>query len=455
MQQRRDSMLGYMAVLAVCMYLIEIWFAIDWLQYLYSPLAVVLVICSLWRLRGFNLYILLLLLIIAFYIFIDRDVHFTVMLASFGENMSLLGLFILVPLFGVYLSNAGYYGALSELIQKREEVKGAHPYRLGYGLTAFMGSILNLGSLPLIFRMGQESLSSFGQKQFALTLMRAFGFCMLFSPYFVNVGLVLVLYDLAWLEIAGFAVILAVIYTIMAALFFKRTTFANEVYQVKRKEEQRKVTEATVPGFVFYMLCLLLLSFLLELALPLNMLTVVTTLALVYPFIWALFKRMGMVYMQAAHEYMKLSFTRLYRELGIFITAGVIGAAIAVTGMGVIVSEWLVNISNGIVPVIIFILIMISILLALVGIHPVIIIIGLGSALSPGMFGMEPSVMAVVLLCAWALSTQLSPFSGSVLMTSYLADESSGQLTKKNVGFVMALVGVMTAVLTVFHIFQS
>ncbi|MFB4165939.1 hypothetical protein ACE1TI_19605 [Alteribacillus sp. JSM 102045] len=132
----------------------------------------------------------------------------------------------MIPLFGILMSEAGYLQDLKTVLRKTEEKRQALPYRLSYVMTAFLGSLLNLGSMPLVYKIGSESFSCFENKKFGLTLLRGFGFCMLWSPFFVNVGLVLVLYNLTWQQIGG--------YGLIVAAFFPSIRFSKEEYVQKR-----------------------------------------------------------------------------------------------------------------------------------------------------------------------------------------------------------------------------
>ncbi|WP_156911655.1 hypothetical protein [Salibacterium aidingense] len=107
--------------------------------------------------------------------------------------------------------------------------------------------------------------------------------------------------------------------------------------------------------------------------------------------------------------------------------------------------------SHGIIPILILLLIGTAMLLAFVGIHPVIIVLGLGSSLNPEQFGVHPPFMGLLLLTAWMIAVQISPFSGSVLMASNLMKVSPWKVIQKNAVFIGSLTIVMTIVLSIIH----
>ncbi|WP_252311858.1 hypothetical protein [Sinobaca sp. H24] len=198
-----------------------------------------------------------------------------------------------------------------------------------------MGSLLNLGSMPLVHKIGSESFTSFENKRFGLLIIRGFGFCMLWSPYFVNVALILVLYDLSWTDIGGFGLIMGACYSVIVALFFRSSVFSDPDERVNRSENKAPAAQQKqLRLFLLFVVILLLLSFLLEMTLPFGMLTVVVLLGLLYPLIWAAVLNMFRSYVEEAHEEISWSFKRLYNELGIFITAGFFGEALSLSPAG-------------------------------------------------------------------------------------------------------------------------
>ncbi|WP_252313410.1 hypothetical protein [Sinobaca sp. H24] len=451
-----ERLLGYVTFLAVLFYLAEEIFSMPGAVYVYSSAAGVLLLCSLSRMDRFTRSIIILLLGSGFWMFILYRETAPLMLFSLGENMNLLALFILVPFFGVFMSEAGFLKALQHALQKRELKHRSRPYLFGYVLTAGMGSLLNLGSMPLVHKIGSESFTAFENKRFGLLIIRGFGFCMLWSPYFVNVALILVLYDLSWTDIGGYGLIMGICYSVIVALFFPSSTFAAPDERVNRAENEEQASlQKQLRLFVLFVVLLLLLSFTMEMVLPFGMLTVVVLLGLIYPLIWASVLRMLRRYTVNAHEQVSWSFKRLYNELGIFITAGFFGEALSLSPAGEVLSHVLIEWSGGAVPVLSALLIAMAMGLAFIGIHPVIIVIGIGGSLDPALFGVTPSFMGMLMLSAWMLATQFSPFSGSVLMASNLMNISAWKLVRKNTPFLVTVYVVFIILLSGLHWFQS
>ncbi|WP_096200587.1 hypothetical protein [Bacillus sp. FJAT-45350] len=440
-------LLGALCYVTTILYLVEHFYPSNLIVIIYSTFGAILLACAFIFISNVNRFIVSTLLIVGSICLYIEGIPISVGMTGFGENTNLLSLFLLIPLIGTFMSTAGYLSALKDKVQEREQRGSQHPYRLSYFLTASIGVLLNYGSMAIVKRISEESFTAYRDKQLTLNIMRAFGFCMLWSPYFVNVGLILVLFDLSWFDIGRYGFFLGAIYLVVSWLLFRRISFSDDpiVENVKQKESSTK-QQSLLPFFTFSVV-LICLSFLLDYFLAVNMLTVVSLLALVLPFIWAMITKVIRSYIHDVADQVQHSFIRLKNELAVFISAGFFGMALSQTEIGSIISSILFQASFGSIYLLSIFIVVLSILLAQIGIHPVIIVIGIGSALSPVKFGVSPEYMALILLVAWTTATQMSPFSGQVLMASRLMNQSPTALIKQNYSFALLLAGLLTTVI--------
>lgn len=451
-QNRIFTFLGVLCYLTAVFYLMEQFFPSYILLFTYSTIAAVLFAAAFFFISNVSRIVVSVLLIVGTICFYLEGVPLSIAMLGFGENTNLLSLFLLIPLIGTFMSTGGYLSALKEKVQEMEQKGGRHPYRLSYMLTASMGIILNYGSMAIVKRMAEESFTAYRDKRLSLNIMRAFGFCMLWSPYFVNVGLVLVLFDLSWFDIGLYVIILAVIYLVISYFLFAQIKFPEDpVVSNKGREKGKKLSQSLTPLYMFS-ITLIALSFLLDFLLPVNMLTVVSLLALVFPFIWAAASRLLRYYIYDVTEQVQNSFLKIKNELAVFISAGFFGMALSYTEAGTVISGWLFQASFGSVYLLSMFIVTVAIALAQIGIHPVIIIIGIGSSLSPEKFGVSPEYMAIVLLLAWTAATQMSPFSGQVLMTSRLMNQPPTAIIRQNYKFAILSAALLTTTLYFFRL---
>ncbi|MDQ0258090.1 hypothetical protein J2S74_005554 [Evansella vedderi] len=445
--------LGICCYVTTILYLVEHFIISDIIRYTYSFLGFTLLVCSILFIPNVNRIVIIALLISGSIFFYIERISFGEILLSFGENINLLSLFLLIPLIGTFMSTAGYLSALKEKVQKWEKKGGKHPYFISFSLTATIGVLLNFGSMAIVKRIADESFSSYRDQKLTIIIMRGFGFCMLWSPYFVNVGLVLVLFELSWFDIGGYGLALSLIYLFMCVIMFKGTVFPDDpIVEHNHDHDLNSNTGQSLIPFITFCIVLIFLSLLLDYMLEVNMLTVVSLLAVIFPLIWALFTKLFFFYAHDVFEQVQASFSRIKNELAVFISAGFFGVAISNTELGTHISTLLFQISFGSVYLLTVFIVLLATLLAQVGIHPVIIIIGIGSALTPDKFGVSGEYLALVLLIAWTVAAQLSPFSGQVLMASRLMGKTPIVLVKHNFRFVFFLGILLTAALYGFYI---
>ncbi|OLO42498.1 hypothetical protein BTR23_00315 [Alkalihalophilus pseudofirmus] len=458
MSAKWSTIAGSVCFLTVTLYLISVFYSSQLLNVTYSLLSAVLLFVALPTVRRSSIIITIPLLLIGIVIFLLTESDGVSFLLAFGNNINLIALFLFVPLIGVFISLAGLLTTLKVHIEQleKEGKKEAHPYRLGFLLTATMGAVLNLGSMVLVHRIIEGSISNFFRRKMVMILLRAFGFCMFWSPYFVNVGLVLVLFNVSWMSIGLYGFVIGLIYVLVSLIFFPKLSFAEDTNCIQPKEPKNEVqnNRPALRVLILFGVGLFLSSFILEFFLPVNMLAVVSILGFVYPLLWAVFSSYLKEYIQQLFNYVKECFSRLKNEIVIFISAGFFGAALSYTDIGDFVSQMILTLSQGYIYVMALIVIGFAIFLSIFGIHPVVIVIGIGSALSPQLFSVSSEFMALLLIIAWTLATQVSPFSGSVLMASGLMNDSSFDIAKKNSRFVLVCVFVLALVLYLFHLLQ-
>lgn len=453
------TILSVLFFCAAILHLLYVLIPFSALQLIYSAICFILLACAFFNITSSSRILSLILIGTGTYIFITNDVSFTTVLASFGHNMNVLTLFLLVPLFGLMMSEGGYLKALKEYVAHHKQLV-TRPYHLSNVLTAIMGMFLNLGTVPIVYHMAKESFSSFHRIKMTLVIQRAFGFCAFWSPYFVSVGLVISLLNVNWSELVWPGLTCGLVYLLIAIPFNRWLRFDHD--QLIGKSDQTPKEAADLDpayrrktGALFlWTAALFILSMTLDAMLPISMLTIVSLLALVFPLVWAAVLRALPGYIKAAQSELSRSYMRLSNELTIFISAGFFGVAVSHTSLGVEISELILSLSFGSLYILSLLVVLSTVILALVGIHPVIVLIGVGSSFQPELFGMEPTYMAVLLLIGWSLATQLSPFSGSVLMTASLTQTSPWLLTRKNLLFVLVHLLVLPLVLyTLFHLF--
>lgn len=448
--ERVHTILGVITGCIAILYLIHVFVPATWLYRVYSLLALVLLIFGAFSVRRGNQIAVILLLVGGFLIFWQNQVGFWNILDGFGKNINLLTLFFVVPLIGIVISTGGYLTALKQKLKEMQQVKEVRPYRWSALLTGSMGLLLNLGSLPLIYRISEESFPAFQKKKMGLVLLRSFVFCMFWSPYFVNVSLVLVLFHLTWTDIGWIGITLGIAYALLTIPFFKRIRFQDDPIVTPSEEKNQSIlgnSKTKMKSLGLWVAALILLSFTFDFLTDIGMLTIVSIMALLYSFVWAFGIGILQDFIHSTVEYVKGSFDRLKNEVVVFISAGFFGLAISYTSIGEVLSQLIHRFSFGSIYLLAVLIIVFVMILAIIGIHPVIVAVGIGSSLEPSIFGVSGAFLAANLLMAWGLATSISPFSGSVLMVSSITKESPWVIVRQNLLFNVVCLFLLPALL--------
>lgn len=445
-----EAGLGIIAYLTAILFLINEIIPFD-ISPLYGIFALILLAAAFIVIQPVNKIIISVLCIAAVIISIQQEQQLLTVAASFGTNVNILALFLLIPLVGSYMSYTGYLNQLKEFIVRKSKGNKNHPYRLSFLLMVTAGLILNFGSMAIIRQIADESFRSFRMKKLTLHMMRGFACCMLWSPYFVNVGLVIALFDVSWFTIGGFGFILALIYGALSAAFLPQISFAEE--KIIANEEKETNVSSNIKPLLGFTAVFILLSFFVYYAIDVSMITVVSYLAVMMPFIFAAVKKEALGFSHYIGSQITGSFSRLKNELAIFIAAGFFGTALSATTFGEVVTDSLLVWTLGSVLLFTLLIMLVTVLLALVGIHPIIIIIGIGSSISPAAVGISPEYAALLLLVSWTVATQLSPFSGQVLMASRLMNVQPMEITRENAWFVFVSFLILSFTMYSFYFF--
>ncbi|MFC1665914.1 hypothetical protein ACFL17_09890 [Pseudomonadota bacterium] len=315
-----------------------------------------------------------------------------------------------------------------------------------------LSSVLNLAGLSLMTSIVSEKVSSKPKKRYTLALMQGFTSAMAWSPFMVSVPVLLVtLPDLQWSDFAFYGFFVAVVYILVGwiidRLFFQRID-DNVIIQPKKLPENIIWRLAGI--LIFLVVPVMGLVRLSGLPIPIALAIVVPPFAL----IWYRSMNKSSSAGGSMSRQVISGFPNLRSEVWIFVCANVFGGGVAGFVTPETVSLLLENFAVT-ADVALLVLPIVVVLLGVVGLHPMIPIIVIAELFSPEALGLRPWVMGLMLLSAWTLSVNVSPFSGVVLYMSRTTGESNYTIAWRwNLPFVMvAGTVVVMSVMTINYLF--
>lgn len=288
----------------------------------------------------------------------------------------------------------------------------------------FLGAFLNLAALTLLSDMVARPKDRQLKDRLAVALMVGFTSASCWSPFYISVTVVLAaLPGLKWVDIAVPGLIMGMLVVATTALIDRVFVRGSR----PRSAPGPKVEDANWRKLSLLLGALMLSVITLESQFHLSIPVVLAMLAPPFAVLW-LFIAKGRRHEAAGlPRRVVASLPGLRGEALIFIGANLFGTGVArvldpaaVAGL-LNIGAW----PDVAKPLALAAFIIIA---GGIGLHPVVLVILVGSVLPPEVFGMPPMVMALVMLGTWGLSTTSSPVSGTTLVIGRLTGESSFRL---------------------------
>ncbi|WP_459998034.1 C4-dicarboxylate ABC transporter [Paradesulfitobacterium aromaticivorans] len=361
------------------------------------------------------------------------------------ENLYLVVMFTLVPLLGIPIRHGGYTEALKGVFMRYVSTDSRF-YLLISVLTSFLAVLINLAVIPLLHQISSASAKSNDKKLLTSALSRGFAACTVWAPTTAGMALILQLTKAEWHIFFPFALFLGVLAGAVgyimavleqkkkyrskpAALFpMKEVVTGTAQVQPSAASEQeipeelnwRKVGELSAYGAVLITL-IVVVSGLTGIA----TVVVVAMASLVFPVIWmAMIGKLPLLAQEFAGDYFKDSLPKLKSEIVLFVGAGFLATSVGYSHIGDYVPLLLQNMVGNSAELYALVVVFGILVFAVVGIHPIITTTIIGSTVDPLIYGISPTLMALIFTISWAMGISISPSAGNVIAISGLAERS-------------------------------
>lgn len=303
----------------------------------------------------------------------------------------------------------------------------------------YLGSVLNLAGLQLVTSLFGADMDTPLRQRLTIAVLRGFSTAVLWSPFFVGMGVILtVVPEASWLTVAPAGLPLGAALIALAWVYdraIRRPRAATPTSAAAGASEHAAAHTPAGPDGGWLRPARGAAAVFLALAVPVIALSegggvsIVIALGLVAPplaLAWqARLKASGVTQTRPAGVLRDVivRLPDLRNEAVLFLGATLFGVglsgavdadALARLGAGDHVALWAK------VPL----LATAGTLVAGLGVHPVVIAIVAGAVLPPEVLGMSPSAIALLLAVIWGLGTQMSPFSATVMQVARQLDVS-------------------------------
>lgn len=360
---------------------------------------------------------------------------------AMGRNTNLLMLLVSVPLLGVPLRFGNYIETLDSLAVKYM-VKKYQMYWVPALFSHVLGVFMNLGAVPLAHQItARGRLAGYPGMQ-ARSISRGFGSALLWSPNIIAVALVLGYTGVSWKEYVTTGIFFALIALVAgyAAEILVRKDKVGSVessYAETDTEISRpKIIQLTAAGVVFLSLVIYI-----ETGTGAQVISVIPSIALVFPAVWLLLLGRRESIGEGYGDYFKNRINRYDGEVVLFSVAGFFSTALAQSGWAAKICGYLMHFSGSSMASMALTILLAVILTSIVGIHPMVLVSAFATSLDPAAIGFNPVYLALVLIAGWSLGATVSPMSGTTLVVGSLTRKAPMEVALDNLPYTVLVAG--------------
>lgn len=421
-----DKARSILILVFIITYLASVFFPWKGLEITLFILLFILIAISIFYLKDSNKYISFSLLIIGVITLVYFDASFDQWVESIIKNAGLVALLATVPMLGFPLFYEEFQAAISDNISKFLNTPFNY-YVVIAMLTFSLSVLLNLACIPIIYHLLKNVKDQYATSLFSKAVTRGFIISIIMAPNSVSVAVVLSYLEIPWIKIVPAALIFLIISIIMIICFeriFNKDLYINKDNIVENENVGRNNNSYLVKKMIFMGVFLIASIILIEMFTGLSVLVCVPLVAIFVPFFISLIWKKKHVFYSSFDNYYRVTLPNMKNEVVLFTLAGFFGQALVISGAEKYLSNliYMLDIQQPIILIGIFMFVVI--LLAIVGIHPVISVSSILATLPVSTLPLMPIQFALTLLSAYAIAVLLSPVSGTVLVTAGVTQEN-------------------------------
>src|SRR5699024_8241745 len=368
-------------------------------------------------------------------------------------NVNILSIFIFVPLLGIPLKAARYLDYL-EIVYNFYINSTRKLYAITNLMTYGLSVLMNLSAITLVHQfVNTHNFKEFSSLKYR-ALAQGYPLAIFWSPYYISMALLLSYFNVSWLELFPVGFVIAGVGFILGILLESNKKSveiysSTDIYKKEIKQAWKKTVELIV---IIILLTIIIMA--MEQIINISVIPTISFLSIILSIIWTICYQPIRYLLKELKQFTQTNWARMGNELVLFISAGVFGQAIINIGAGDLIIYFL-NITGINHPlVLIFLIMILTCFLALIGFHPIITITVLAVTFSSSPYFEEfHRILAMGMLVSWALSIPISPFSGLTLLLTGLTRENVLKGIKTNLVFVVILLFLSFAILSFLHLF--
>lgn len=485
-KQTRDRLQAVRSVLTFCFgigYIANVFLAQSLLALINTITLILAVILSFIATKGSTRMIAAVLFIVGAFLLFYTQAPLDVWEKALLENGYLLAMFIMVPLISLPVRYGGYNESLEALFDRFGNSKSRF-YGLVSVMTAFLGVLVSIASVPLTCEVARSSHFATNARILATALSRGFITCLFWAPTTATIALSLQLTGANWLSVLPFGLLFAIIAgfigwimtTIRENLIARRSQLNTSLsknkndthidanlnssslhpskYEVTSHQphsgvfDRKKIIELVLFS-VLYIVAVMLVGQ----CLRISIIVAVALMSILIPIIWMVaIKRVTLFKQKVKDEYVAVKLPNVKGQMILFTAAGVLASGISYSGVGEMAVTALLQITNGGALEATILVMVLALVCSAFGVHPLVYTTVIGGSLTAAQLGVSPVYMALLLAMGWALGNAVCPTSANSIAVSQLVERSPFKLALNwNVSYVLVSTVILVAFLWLGH----
>lgn len=485
-KQTGDRLQAVRSVLTFCFgigYIANVFLAQSLLALINTITLILAVILSFIATKGSTRMIAAVLFIVGAFLLFYTQAPLDVWEKALLENGYLLAMFIMVPLISLPVRYGGYNESLEALFDRFGNSKSRF-YGLVSVMTAFLGVLVSIASVPLTCEVARSSHFATNARILATALSRGFITCLFWAPTTATIALSLQLTGANWLSVLPFGLLFAIIAgfigwimtTIRENLIARRSQLNTSLSKNKNDThidanlnssslraskhevasnqpysgvfDRKKIIELVLFS-VLYIVAVMLVGQ----CLKISIIVAVALMSILIPIIWMVaIKRVTLFKQKVKDEYVAVKLPNVKGQMILFTAAGVLASGISYSGVGEMAVTALLQITNGGALEATILVMVLALVCSAFGVHPLVYTTVIGGSLTAAQLGVSPVYMALLLAMGWALGNAVCPTSANSIAVSQLVERSPFKLALNwNVSYVLVSTVILVALLWLGH----
>ncbi len=396
----------------------------EFIGYLLGIMAVLFLIISLPQLKGTMRVLVYLMLISGTVMFFSRG--------QGGIGEYLLGLQGMANLLCIFMiiEFIGFPVALMDLKPFfRPLVYAAKKPTTLFGLltmvSMFIGSVINMAVIPLIYYSIWDSLKERGvdySRYLGTALKRGLAISLLWTPFGIMMAIILEYSGVLWIQMAAVTLPLS-IFALLVSFLAEHISFRRRVGsppQPSNEGEKPPIDSEfwrSLKPLIGYVLCLIV--FVLFLNIYLSMIDTLIVTAVLIPTVWALLTGKKKEFSQQAKTHFRKKVPGLGEPFSLFIAAGVFTQGLQAYGFESLVNDFM-GLALGVVGAVGILMLIVFVIMfaSWLGLHPMVSLVLISQNLSFDGSVVPSLYYAIAMMIGGSLSNLTSPISAVTLVTA-------------------------------------